>query len=52
MNLGIELLKCPEDNNSRQQTFNIKPVGLRDNLKIDLEMICECDCEPKQTAVR
>lgn len=41
----IEVLSCPRNPNEWNQTIRIYPVGLNDALIIDLEMICECDCE-------
>lgn len=41
----IELLKCPENPNEWNQTIRIRPVGLQDELVIDLQMLCNCDCE-------
>ncbi|RWS14876.1 integrin beta-PS-like protein [Dinothrombium tinctorium] len=41
----IEVLKCPENPNERNQTIVIKPSTLSDQLIINLEIICECDCE-------
>lgn len=41
----IEIISCPRKKSERNQTIQIYPVGLNDALIIDLEMICECDCE-------
>jgi protocadherin alpha len=41
----IEVTSCPRNPNEWNQTIQIYPVGLNDALIIDLEMICECDCE-------
>ena len=41
----IELLKCPENPAEWNQTIRIRPVGLQDELVIDLQMLCDCDCE-------
>lgn len=41
----IEVTSCPRNPNEWNQTILIYPVGLNDALYIDLEMICECDCE-------
>ncbi|CAG9834767.1 unnamed protein product [Diabrotica balteata] len=43
--IDIEVLKCPKNRADHFQTIQIYPVGMRESLKIDLEMICECDCE-------
>lgn len=41
----LTVLKCPENRNRWNKTIIISPVGLKETLKLDLEMICECDCE-------
>lgn len=41
----IEVTSCPRNPNEWNQTIRIYPVGLNDALIINLEMICECDCE-------
>jgi len=41
----LELLKCPENPHEWNQTIRIRPVGLHDELVIDLQMLCDCDCE-------
>ncbi|XP_050304275.1 integrin beta-PS isoform X1 [Anthonomus grandis grandis] len=41
----IEVLKCPKERKDRFQTIQIYPVGINESLIVDLEMLCECDCE-------
>lgn len=41
----IKVEECPKDPNEWKQVIGIYPVGLRESLIIDLEMICECPCE-------
>lgn len=41
----IEVSACPKDPKLWNQTFHIAPVGLNESMTIDLEMICDCDCE-------
>ncbi|XP_045106617.1 integrin beta-PS-like isoform X2 [Portunus trituberculatus] len=41
----ITVDKCPEDPSEWNQVIGIYPVGLRESLIIDLEMICNCPCE-------
>lgn len=43
--VDIEVLKCPKERKDRFQTIQIYPVGINESLIIDLEMLCECDCE-------
>ncbi|KRT78632.1 hypothetical protein AMK59_7947 [Oryctes borbonicus] len=42
-NATIKVLKCPS--NPAQQQISIKPEGMNEALIIDLEAICNCDCE-------
>lgn len=41
----LEVTSCPRKPSDYNQTIQIYPVGLNDALIIDLEIICECDCE-------
>jgi len=41
----IMVKQCPKNRADWNQTVKIYPVGLNDALIIDLEIICECDCE-------
>ncbi|XP_042227152.1 integrin beta-PS-like isoform X2 [Homarus americanus] len=41
----ITVEKCPEKREDWRQVIGIYPVGLRENLTIDLEMLCDCQCE-------
>jgi len=41
----IEVVKCPKDPRDWKQTFQIYPVGINESVIVDLEMICQCDCE-------
>lgn len=41
----IEVTSCPRKPSEWNQTIQIYPVGLNDALIIDLEIICDCDCE-------
>nr|XP_023020280.1 integrin beta-PS isoform X1 [Leptinotarsa decemlineata]XP_023020284.1 integrin beta-PS isoform X1 [Leptinotarsa decemlineata] len=43
--IDIEVLKCPEKRSDYFQTIQIYPVGINESLTIDLEMLCECNCE-------
>ncbi|XP_029652598.1 integrin beta-1-like isoform X2 [Octopus sinensis] len=39
------VLTAPDCSSARHQSIKINPVGLHDTLTIDMELICECDCE-------
>ena len=41
----LEVTSCPRNPREWNQTIQIYPVGLNDALVIDLEIICDCDCE-------
>ncbi|XP_064455980.1 integrin beta-PS-like [Ornithodoros turicata] len=42
---SIEIKSCPKDRSEWNQTFQIYPVGLSDSLTVNLEMVCDCECE-------
>ena len=41
----IEVTKCPQDPREWKQTFKIYPVGINESVIVDLEMLCQCNCE-------
>lgn len=41
----ITVENCPKDRSEWNQIIGIYPVGLRESLVIDLEMLCDCLCE-------
>merc|ERR1719447_259100 len=41
----IEVVKCPKDPREWKQTFQIYPVGINESVIVNLEMLCQCDCE-------
>uniref|UniRef100_T1JH92 Integrin beta n=1 Tax=Strigamia maritima TaxID=126957 RepID=T1JH92_STRMM len=41
----IEVIRCPNETKDWMQTFTIEPVGLKEKLTVNLEIVCECDCE-------
>lgn len=43
--IDIKVTSCPKRPSEYNQTIQVYPVGLSEALLIDLEMICECDCE-------
>lgn len=50
--IDIEVLKCPKDRADHFQTIQIYPIGINESLIIDLEMLCECNCEKPGDKVR
>lgn len=44
-NIFLQVEQCPEDPSEWNQVIGIYPVGLRESLIIDLEMLCMCQCE-------
>ncbi|XP_034947314.1 integrin beta-PS-like [Chelonus insularis] len=44
-NITLKLLECPSDRALWNQQFEIKPRGLNESLKIELELMCECPCD-------
>ncbi|KAJ8948573.1 hypothetical protein NQ318_007577 [Aromia moschata] len=43
--IDIEILKCPKDPKDYFQTIKISPVAINESLIIDLQMLCDCECE-------
>lgn len=43
--IDVEVKSCPKRSSEYNQTIQIYPVGLNEALLVDLEIICECDCE-------
>lgn len=41
----LQVDECPKDPNLWRQLIEISPVALADKLILDLEMICDCECE-------
>lgn len=41
----IEVIKCPKDPREWTQTFQIYPVGINESVIVNLEMLCQCNCE-------
>jgi hypothetical protein len=48
----IEVVKCPKDPREWRQVFEIYPVGINEKVVVDLEMMCQCDCEKPGDRVR
>ena len=49
--VSVEVASCPADKKLRKKTFEIYPVGLDEKLTINLELLCECECEKKTPKV-
>ncbi|XP_055344512.1 integrin beta-PS-like [Paramacrobiotus metropolitanus] len=47
----VEVIKCPAGPPPHRIPFKIRPVGLDDELLVDLEVICGCDCEQPEYAL-
>lgn len=45
----IVVLSCPGNRSEWNQMLEIYPVGMHEKLIIDLEMICDCDCDREGT---
>eukprot|EP00096_Caligus_rogercresseyi_P012190 TRINITY_DN5033_c0_g1_i1.p1 TRINITY_DN5033_c0_g1~~TRINITY_DN5033_c0_g1_i1.p1 ORF type:complete len:836 (+),score=305.25 TRINITY_DN5033_c0_g1_i1:51-2558(+) len=41
----IEVIKCPKDPREWNQIFEIYPVGINESVVVNLEMMCQCNCE-------
>lgn len=43
--IEIELLACPPDRKDWNHRFYIYPVGISENVTVDVEMQCDCNCQ-------
>nr|KAG5690036.1 hypothetical protein BaRGS_009843 [Batillaria attramentaria] len=41
----VMVTQCPKERGRWKQGFNIYPAGLAERLYMELDIICECDCE-------
>ncbi|XP_034949317.1 integrin beta-PS [Chelonus insularis] len=41
----IEVTSCPANRSEWKQKFDIYPVGINETLTVNLEMLCDCQCE-------
>ncbi|XP_054158401.1 integrin beta-PS-like [Oppia nitens] len=48
----IGLKECPKDRSQWNQKLKIGLANVNESVEIDLEMLCECDCERPDHAVR
>lgn len=42
--IEVELLSCPISKDEWQSRFYIYPVGVNENLTVQVEMLCDCGC--------
>lgn len=49
--ITIEVKQCPENREDWKKSFSIYPVGLTEQLKINLEFECDCACEAMELGV-
>ena len=49
MTLNID--KCPDSLSARSDKTSIHPEGLEDRLDVNVEYICDCDCQHPEQAV-
>lgn len=45
INGRLVVKSCPKDTSKTKTTVTLNPYGLRDNLTIELEIACQCNCE-------
>lgn len=41
----LEVKSCPKNRDEWKSAFDIYPVGLTEKLRVNLDLMCECDCE-------
>ncbi|OQV14598.1 Integrin beta pat-3 [Hypsibius exemplaris] len=54
-NVTVELLNClkgDRNNNSENLVTKIHPLGLSEELILEIEPLCQCDCQKKENQVR
>ncbi|GFQ73029.1 integrin beta-PS [Trichonephila clavata] len=44
-NVKVELLDCPKNMSLWSHKVQISPVGLNEYISLDVDLLCECDCE-------
>ena len=50
--VSIEVTSCPEDRSQWRRKFDIYAIGLTEKLTVNLDLICECECEKPAQEVR
>ncbi|CAM1294686.1 ITGB1 (predicted) [Pycnogonum litorale] len=48
----LELNACPFDKSGWSKDITIHPYGLQDKLVIDLQMLCQCECESTEKQIK
>ncbi|XP_078605908.1 integrin beta-3-like [Branchiostoma floridae x Branchiostoma japonicum] len=46
--IDVNVKDCPKQGQSNLATFSLDPVGFGDELKVNLEFLCSCECEALQ----
>lgn len=49
--MTLNINKCPDNVNERTVRSSIHPEGLEDRLDVNVEYICDCDCQAPGQAV-
>lgn len=47
--VALELLSCPSDPSKWHQSFTIYPVGVGENLTVEVDLLCDCPCNNDPT---
>lgn len=43
--ITVQVNHCPENKKDHKYIFNISPLGLSETVTVELDLLCECDCE-------
>jgi len=46
--IEVELQSCPASRDEWTSQFSIYPVGVREELVVEVEMLCDCGCSKKE----
>ncbi|XP_023237033.1 integrin beta-PS-like, partial [Centruroides sculpturatus] len=49
--ITVELLSCPQNSSLWNTNIEISPIGLQEYLQVDVDMLCECDCEKPENEI-
>ena len=47
----VTVTQCPKSRSEWRQMLSIYPAGLAERLQVELDIICECECENAQNEV-